>query len=277
MSTVIFRTPLRPTFLRLLSLAAMILTGSVIAPEAHAQWAVHDKANDTLNTTMGGTTDGNSVNDNLNAIRKKLMISDYTNGRPGDRVKDPASTIPTDTTRLIPTGDKRCDALPDPQQTNCNKIVEIQNAQYQYMLTMYANSKTRNDMLQAIIADRKSIKADDPNALGKIEENTNQLTALYNLIALDQAQMQSVNYAYEANLRFLREEQGRLARAANSGKTADKPSPFTIPLPGGGDLDIGKALPSIAAGAALKLALDGVQSDKPSGIQTLSISQSNGW
>lgn len=277
MSTVSFRTSRRPALFRLLSLAGLLLAGGLAAPAAHAQWAVHDKAVDTLNGTIGDKTDGNTVNANLNAIRKKLMIGDYKQDRPGTRVKDPTSTMPADTTQLIPPSDQRCSALAGPQQDNCKKIVEIQNAQYQYMLTMYANSNTRNDTLKAILADRKNIKPDDDNALGKIEENTNQLTALYNLIALDQAQMQSVNYAYEANLRFLREEQARLARAANSGKTADKPSPFDFQLPGGIDIDIGKAMPTIAAGAALKIALDGAQSDKPAGIRTLAITNSDGW
>lgn len=276
MSTAFIRNPRNP-LLRLFSLAALLLAGGLVAPSAHAQWAVHDDAVDTLNTTVGDKTDGNTVNANLNAIRKKLMIGDYTENRPGPRVKDPTSVLPADSTLLIPADDQRCAIVAGPQQVNCKKIVEIQNAQYQYMLTMYANSNTRNEMLKAIIADRKNIKPDDANALGKLEENTNQLTALYNLIALDQAQMQSVNYAYEANLRFLREEQARLARAANSGKTADKPSPFDFQLPGGIDIDIGKALPTIAAGAALKIALKDAQSPKPSGIRTLAITDSDGW
>ncbi len=264
--------------------AALLIAAGAFGSTAHAQeWQVRDDdartklgqiqshTND-MKTTLGSVDSGggNTINANLDAINKRLMIGPYTSGRPGDRVKDPTQALPADSTQLIQDPNTRCGSLPQPQQDNCQKIVQIQNAQYQYMLTMYANTKTRDDMLRQILQQRSNISSNDPNALGRLEDNTNQLTALYNLIALDQQQMQTVNYAYEANLKYLQEEQSRLARAANTGKPASQ-SGLGISLPGGGQIDLSGAVNAAVAGAALKLALKDAQSTAPAGMKTLHI------
>lgn len=285
---------------RLLGVATLVLGLALGAPAAHAQWQVNDAAANTtlekiqtntsntvteaqnikqqaeyMNQVLGKTTDGDgkTMNANLNAINQKLKIGEYKDTQPGPRVKDPEKNLPADSTKL--DDGKRCDAVAEPQQANCKLIVDLENAQYQYMLTMYKNTATRDAMLRELLKEREGIQPDDPSQFGKLEDNTNKLTALYNLIALDQQQMQTVNYAYEANLRYLRSQQTLAANAAATGKTPDQWG--SIQLPGIGNVNIGTALSGLATGVALKGALDGVQSDRPSGMQTLKIGESNGF
>lgn len=266
--------------------AASLLLLFAIAPAAHAQWEVNDAdANATLrqirgdtqsaNTALGTPQDGggHSMNNNLDAINRKLVIGTYDASQPGPRVKDPAQALPADST-VLDDGAK-CSQVASPQQETCQKIVQIENAQYQYMLTMYANSKVRDDMLRTLLKEREQISASDPNQYGRLENNTNKLTALYNLIALDQQQMQSVNYAYDANLRYLRAVQTLAANAASTGKSPS--SLGSITLPGIGGVDIGSALSGLITGAALKGALSIAATSKPAGMKTLSIGDSNGW
>ncbi|WP_089978931.1 hypothetical protein [Luteibacter sp. UNCMF331Sha3.1] len=281
--------------------ATALLFGLILAaPAAHAQWQVNDadaniKLNDIrtntsntvdeaknivqqnkdMNSVLGTTStgDGKTINANLDAINKKLVIGTYSDKQPGARVKNPEKVLPEDTTKL--DDGKRCDAVAEPQQANCKLIVDLENAQYQYMLTMYKNTETRDAMLRELLKEREAIKPEDANQFGKLEDNTNKLTALYNLIALDQQQMQTVNYAYEANLRYLRSQQTLAANAASTGKKVDEWG--SIKLPGIGDVNIGDAVSGLATGVALKGALDGVQSKKPEGMQTLKIGKSNGF
>lgn len=248
---------------RLALLAMAALFGGAMAPSAHAQWHVTDETTqgkiDTLQDNMGKTGDGGgkTLNGNLDAINKKLVIGTYKDSQPGKRVDDPKSALPDEGTKL--NDGSACSRLPTQQQTNCTKIVEIQNAQYQYMLTMYKNTKTRDDMLRELLKERQAISSDDPNQYGKMEDNTNKLTALYNLIALDQQQMQTVNYAYEANLKFLRDQQAQLSRAANTGRSTGS----GISLPGVGDVDLSGALGGLVAGSVLKTALKNGHTGSP--------------
>ena len=301
---------------RVALLAAAFMLGSVVAPSAHAQWHVVDDdanaklkdieshTNDTEKHTNDinkaiGTTDnggGQTVNANLDAINKRLLLGDYVKERPGDRVKDPEQALPkqTDANATL-VQESSCDGKPDLQKTNCVQIARIRNAQYKYMLTMYENTKTRDDTLRKILEDRGKIAKDDVNALGRLEENTNQLTALYNLIALDQQQMQTVNYAYDANIKYLEGMQAALSKGANSGKGAPGGSgtggsggtggagssgglgDIGIPLPGGGQINIGDLANTFVTGQALKLALKESGYSKPDGYKTLSIVKSSGW
>lgn len=271
---------------RLLGAASLLLLFAV-APAAHAQWEVNDAdANATLqqirkdtqsaNTALGTPQDGggHSMNNNLDAINRKLVIGTYDASQPGPRVADPNPALPAAGGTALDDG-TACKTVAQPQQETCNQIVTIQNAQYQYMLTMYANSKVRDDMLRTLLKERESISADDPNQYGRLENNTNKLTALYNLIALDQQQMQSVNYAYDANLRYLRATQTLGAVSAATGKK--KMDLGTLSIPGLGDIDVGSAIAGLATGAALKTALTAVQTSEPSGMQTLTIGKTDGW
>ncbi|NID13969.1 hypothetical protein [Luteibacter yeojuensis] len=290
-----YTSPLR----RFAGIATLLLALGFVAPAAHAQWAVNDaQANSTLeqiqsnthttadkttdidkqttdmNTVLGKTLgDGSTINGNINAINEKLKIGTYKDSQPGPRVGNPVKALPADSTVL--DDGTRCKAVAQPQQDVCKQIIDLENAQYRYMLTMYKNTETRDSMLRELLKEREAITDKDPNQFGKLEDNTNKLTALYNLIALDQQQMQTVNYAYEANLRFLRSQQTIAANAASTGKNPSKWD--SISLPGIGDVNIGSAISGLATGAALKASLEEVQTAKPNGMQTLGIGKSNGF
>ncbi|WP_266157213.1 hypothetical protein [Dyella silvatica] len=271
---------------RLLGAMTLAVMLSIAAPAAHAQWQVQDTdAENTLsnikgdtgkiNSVLGTTQDGNgTINTNLNNINNKLVIGAYNQNAPGPRVADPQQALPAATTVL--DDGAHCSLVATAQQANCQQIVAIENAQYQYMITMYTTSKTRDDMLRTLLTERQNIQAGDANQFGKLEDNTNKLTALYNLIALDRQQMQSVNYAYEANLRYLRSKQTQLADAAASGQSPPG-SGGSINIPGVGNVNIGSVLASMTTGVILSAALQGQQSTAAPGMQKLSIESTNGW
>lgn len=290
---------------RLAGSAVLLLALLAAAPAAHAQWQVNDaEANghlsnidtnskdtstntkntatntDNLNKVIGKSGDDyqqTTVNGRLDAINQKLYIGTYDEAKPGARVKDPDQALPKPGGTALNDG-SNCNTVAQPQQAVCKQIVAIENAQYQYMLTMYENTNTRDAMLRKLMDERKAITADDKNQFGKLEDNTNKLTALYNLIALDQQQMQTVNYAYEANIRYLRAKQTLSANAAASGKDPTQGGDSGgISIPGIGNVSIGQVIGALTTGAALKVALEGVQTDKPSGMKTLAIGDSNGF
>jgi hypothetical protein len=276
---------------RLLGAMTLAVLLSVAAPAAHAQWQVQDqKGEDSLkginddtgkiNSVLGTTQDGNgTINSNLNNINNKFVIGTTSDNQPGPRVKDPTQVLPDATTVLDDAA--HCGLVATAQQDTCKQIVAIENSQYQYMITMYTNSKTRDDMLRTLLNERKAITSSgkpDPNQFGKLEDNTNKLTALYNLIALDHQQMLSVNYAYEANLRYLRAKQTQMANAAASGNPPPGSGGGSINIPGIGNFDINSAISAMTTGAALKLALNGLATKPDSGMpmQTLGIENTNG-
>ncbi|UPG84673.1 hypothetical protein L2Y94_15260 [Luteibacter aegosomatis] len=286
----------RPIGRRLAALAMLALFGAAVVPSAHAQWQVNDantqgkiddlKQNMNDNVGVKADGDGKTLNGNLDAINKKFVIGTYNAKQPGDRVDPPKSALPADDKNATgPVSDAYCSDVPEPQQANCKKIVEIENAQYLYMVTMYNNTTKRYQTLKELLDERSNINTDDPNQFGKLQDNTNKLTALYNLLAIDQQQMQSVNYAYDANLNFLREQQAQLAKAANTGQAPKSSGSggdgggilggLGISLPGGSDLNIGAAVTALTTGAVLKTTLDQKKSEAPAGMQHLSIT--NSW
>lgn len=281
---------------RLVMLAMATLLCGAMVPSAHAQWHVtdetthtkQDELKDYMSQNIGNKGDSGTttVNGNLDSINKKFVIGTYNAKQPGDRVDPPKSALPADDKNATgPVSDAYCSDVPEPQQANCKKIVEIENAQYQYMVTMYNNTTKRYQTLKDLLDERSNINSDDPNQFGKLQDNTNKLTALYNLLAIDQQQMQSVNYAYDANLNFLREQQAQLAKAANTGQAPKSSGSggdgggilggLGISLPGGSDLNIGAAVTALTTGAVLKTTLEDKKSQAPQGMQHLSIT--NGW
>jgi hypothetical protein len=255
--------------IRVLALTAFAVIATLGAPSAQAQWKVYDKdANDVLGKQKGGTT----INSNLYDIKTKMDIGAASSAEnwPGKRVDNPDSTFPksTDATAIKLNDGTACKSVAESQQDTCNKIVEIENAQYKFMVTMYETSQTRDDTLREILKERTNLKSDD---FGKLEDNTNKLNALNALIQLDRQQMVSVNYAYEANLRFLRAKQATLAGSAQKG--GNKGDWGNITIPGVGDVDAGNLVNDVIGGAVLKATLDGLQTTKPGGMQTLKVTE----
>lgn len=305
----LFRDRLTANFRRIASGVALIAALLVVAPSAHAQWAVNDaEANGQLGTiqtntsntadntkdtadntsetvtqtkdmnkvlgTIGDNYQSTTINGHLEAINSKLAIGTYDNKKPGSRVKDPDKALPKSGGTALNDGTS-CKTVAQPQQSTCQEIVALENAQYQYMLLMYETTATRDATLRDLLTEREGIQANDANQFGKLEDNTNKLTALYNLIALDHQQMEAVNYAYDANIRFLRSKQTLAANAASTGKDPTKGDGISIP--GIGDVNLGSVISGLSTGAALALALDGVATSTPSGMKTLKIGESNGF
>lgn len=295
-----------PALRRIFGGAALVLGLLIAAPSAHAQWAVNDAeanqhldqiethTNDTatntkdtvtqttnVNKVLGTTSDtytSTTVNGRLDSINKKFLIGTYDDQKPGVRVANPTQALPSSGGPPLDDGSS-CNTVAQPQQATCKQIVDLENAQYKYMLLMYENTATRDTTLRDLLTERKNITDGDQGDIsqfGKLEDNTNKLTALYNLIALDHQQMEAVNYAYEANIRYLRAKQTLAANSASSGKDPTK-TPGGIDIPGIGNVQIGQVISGFVTGAALTVALDGVATATPDGMKTLKIGQSNGF
>lgn len=253
---------------RVLAFTAFAGAIALGAPAAHAQWQVVDK---DANTVLGKKSGGNTINGNLSDINGRLDITKLSkdNKWVGERVKDPVSALPKSDSDAANLDDsKGCESIAEAQQETCKKIVEIENAQYKFMVTMYETTKTRDDMLRTILDERIGLNTKD---FGKMEENTNKLTALYALIQLDRQQMESVNYAYEANLRFLRAKQTRATNTAQKG--GKEGSLGGINVPGLGEVDAGKIIQDVIGGAVLVGALETLKTDRPDGMQKLKVTE----
>lgn len=259
-----------PTFrpnARTLAVAALVVA-ALGAPAAHAQWQVVDK---DANKVLGTKTKTGTINSNLSDINSKFDITKLNkdNKWVGERVKDPTPNFPksTDTTATLDDG-AHCKNIAKSQQKTCQDIVDIENAQYKFMVSMYETSQTRDKTLRDILDERIKLDTKD---IGKLEDNTNKLTALHALIQLDRQQMESVNYAYDANLRFLRAKQTSLASSAQKGESESKWG--NISIPGVGDVDAGNLLQDVIGGAVLVGALETLKTPKPDGMQTLHVTE----
>lgn len=252
---------------------------------AHAQVLVRDNdANQTLssiNKTLGNIkTDTGNIQSNTKQTADNTKQTDTdlnsnmsvgSSSSPGDRVADP-NQYPFAASTTLQQDLQQCGKLAPAQQSICQEIANTEDAQYQYMVTMYTTTKTRDQRLRAILQERNNIGGSD---LGKLESNTNELVALYALMALDRQQMESANYAYATRLRYLRNQLTELANAAATGTPVN--SGPSISLPGVGDIPVGSIVGALTTGVALKAALVGVQSPTPPGMQTLGSEKSNGW
>jgi hypothetical protein len=254
---------------RLMLVALAVPLALALSAPAHAQWKVFDKdANETLGSNKNGT-----ISKNVYDLNNKLKVIG-NESKPGDRIADPTPALPKPDEQTATLDDgKQCETVAKEQVDTCKKIVDIENAQYKFMLSVYKTSNDRNEVLKTLLTERNGLKADD---YGKIADNTNKLTALYNLIALDRQQMESVNYAYEANLRYLRASQARAAGSAQTGTGKSDGGWGGITLPGGGEVNLGSVISGLTTGVVLKGALDAQQSSA-AGMKTLSISKDNSW
>lgn len=249
-----------------LALLALGLSYVFLVSPAQAQWQVTDK--DVTSNTKDTATNTKNIDKDLN---KNLAIDKYKYAPPGDRVEDPKQ-YPLNHSSTTEQDKQQCSQLAEAQQAGCIEIVETEDAQSQYMKVMYETTAKRNERLSAILEERKGISGSN---LGALEDNTNKLVALYTLMAIDRQQMESVNFAYETRLRYLRNQQTQLANAAATGKPPGAGGGLNIPM--GGSLDIGSLMKGLTTGVALKTALSVVQSPTPSGMRTLKSVDSNGF
>lgn len=236
----------------------LVFTLAVVNP-AHAQWQVVDsKLIQQSNDQWEKENDQRKqTNDSLEKLYDQQLIgAPRTAGSPGERVGDPEQALAEQT---LEKGLENCKRWSKMQKPYCEELVKTENAQYRYAVAMYRTSEQRNERLRQIERERQSLRESD---IGKLQDNSNKLAALRTLIAIDQQQMQSVNSAYETRLRYLRQEQARLALEATSGRSST----------GDGFLDgqVGQWVDGIVSGALVLGALDAVKSDKPTGMRRLS-------
>lgn len=258
-----------------------LLTALLVATGIYGTCADAQQAVAVRDRTVGTNTENTATNtkktakntgdtaDNTKQIQKDmeadLRLGTYSS--PGKRVKDPIQ-FPLAQSTTLQADIAECKALPPEQLAGCEEIAKTEDAQSQYMKTMYENTATRDQRLRDILTERDNID-DSSSHLGQLEDNTNKLVALYDLMSLDRQQMESTNYAYETRLRYLRANQTKLANAAATGKKPGSPSILGV--------DLGQIATAVATGVALKTALDVVQKSKPEGMRTLSIEKSNGY
>jgi len=283
------RTARHALLLAMLCLAAPI---ALHAQDTGGGWQVTDSAtHDKLDALYNKNNDGvQDIDTHTRNIDSNLKIGSYVS--PGTRLADPTSTgtaLPSTSSTQSPfasatldDGLDQCDNVAQGQQSNCKEIVQTQNAQYMYMTAAYANTVTRNTALQNLLTERQNIQSSscsngssgsssNNTCIGLLEDNTNKLTALYNLMALDRQQLESANYAYDVRLRYLRDYQARLANAAATGG----PTPSSgsgsdaFPIPPA----VGSLISNAVAGAVMAVAL-GTSSQN---THALGIEKSNGF
>ncbi|BDU23246.1 hypothetical protein DYGSA30_47030 [Dyella sp. GSA-30] len=256
------RTPEPCVFTRrILSFATVLL--AALATPAHAQWKVVDNdANRTLKDIHQDLS--NTIHKDLSTTLHQDLQKIHTLGgykQLGDRAVDPDQQL---TEQMLQKDIEQCNNITKGQQPICEEIVKTRNAQMNYMVTMYKlAAQTRNDQLKQIQDERSRLQSSD---YGKLEDNTNKLIALQTQLQIDQQQTQTVMYAYETRLKYLRELQ---TNSTHGMLTGSDPSPSS-------PLDMIKQIGAgLVTGVALKSALEAEKTSKPSGMKTLS--STNGW
>jgi protein-arginine kinase activator protein McsA len=245
---------------RLGRLGAFALVLGLAAPLAHADWYVVDKdANSKLDELKNKLDDANTKLGQIQNIGSYKEL--------GKIVPDPDQPLVKQTLQQDVT---QCQSRPSSQQALCEEIIKTRNAQMAYMVTMFEYAKTRDQQLRDIETERQNIASTD---VGKLEDNTNKLLALNTQLAIDQQQLQSVMYAYETRLKYLRDQQTKLAEAAQTGNPPDK----TTGLFGGLDPNVAQALTALTTGVVLKGALIAVKTPTPSDMRRLHVGDSNGY
>lgn len=226
---------------------------SLVASIAHAQWHVVDEQ---ANRQLQG------IDETLNKIYAQQGIGSYR------QLKEvaPDPSLPLENP-LLTQGMDRCQSLPSSQQTNCQNLVQTRNAQMAYMYQMYQYVLTRNQQLKEIEQERASLPS-QPDSIGLLQNDTNQLIALNTQLAIDRQQMETVMNAYQTRIDYLKEQQTQVANAAITGSSSGQG------LIGG---TLGDVVNGTISAAILKTALEEAKSSEPSGMQRLSIEQSNGW
>ena len=221
----------RPAMLRAGLLSVCVL-GLLAAGTAQAEWKVAD----------------GKARQHLNDLNKKLEI-DTGDRKSGDPVEDAKQKIEAHGITLD-TNIGRCAGARAEQKAVCEEIVRTENAQYLYMVAMHDITKKRQDRLKALEDENFGT-----NDFGEMQANTNRITALQTRIAIDRAQMESANLAYENRLRYLRAQQVQSTEETMTGKKKNASGGFWDQIASLG--------PSLYAGVAMKVALNSVKSSVP--------------
>ncbi|ETC82612.1 type IV secretion system protein VirB5 [Xanthomonas hortorum pv. carotae str. M081] len=240
-----------------------VFTGLVLlcmAGAASAQWEVVDK---DLNKKV------EEVQDSLKLGKKP---KDKDSGTEVDKPKEEIKVVPDDYGISDCSSTTAGTPVATQQKEGCELIQRTRNSQYNYMVAMYDITTKRLERLRKIEQERTEIK---DNELGKLEDNTNKLIALKTLMDIDRQQMESAMFAYQTRLGFLTKQQDAQAWAAMRGKKAPSGDPSSQGGVGSFFESLGNTLgdfgKSVVAGAAMKVALDSVRSDRPRDMKPLEL------
>lgn len=228
-----------------MGLAVIML--SALSMYAYAEWAVSDKTTQERiadsNKILGNKRDG-TVSRSLQYLRE-VDKGDFSKTESSQkRYEDPSlkwekkdydkpSSVDVDV-------DKRCRRgkvpdmpdIPGVPKINvsvggknlfdesyqlCKEIVETEKAQFKYNLIMSELAGKRYERYWSIANERNKLKEDDA---GKLQSNSNKMTALLTLIGIDAAQQKSYNDVYEARIAYLTASRDALAMRVATGGTA---------------------------------------------------------
>ena len=218
--------------------AVLVLT---LAGAATAEWKVGDE---------NSLSELKTANSKLSEMYTQQSLG--TSKKSGEAVADPEQKIAKGDITLA-SGTERCSKANENQRATCEEIVRVENSQYLYMVKMFEITAKRKERLEELETERSGLNA--ATDYGKMQDNTNQLTALYTRMSLDRAQMESATFAYETRLRYLRQFQAEETKARMSGPKAGQGIPFF-----GDPASMGTQL---ITGAALKGGLELVKSPEP--------------
>lgn len=246
----------RPTLTRTRrSLRVAALAVSCIAiGGAQAAWEVNDRNSQEILREISGRVGDGNANRKLGEIYDAHQVG--SSKKSGDLEPEPSGTEKLDKAQIAPatanvTVDDRCPAagsgLKGKQREICEKIIETEKARFAFSLRMYELTNKRKERLEELEQDRSNLGA---NEYGKLQSNSNQLLALISLIQLDRQQHAAYMAAYDARIHYLNAAQDTLTRQALEGSR--KPGAAAI----GG---------AVGGAAALKIALDNLQTDRRQG------------
>lgn len=250
---------------RLLAIACVLCAS---APStALAQWWVQDDEQIKENKTNTETIDKK-----LDKIRKDNEIGPKSSGeKPSgeevEKLSDEMKPKKIDANYGVAACATSTKGTPvqDKQKQSCELIQKTRNAQYNYMVAMYEITTKRLERLRALEKERSEIET---TQIGKLEDNTNKLIALKTLMDIDRQQMESAMFAYEVRLKYLMTQQSAETKSAMTGKEVQPDGGGFLGSLTGTIKDMAQAA---VAGVVMKGALEGVKSDKPQGMSTLSL------
>jgi hypothetical protein len=233
------------------ALIGSALVGLLVLGSAQAEWRVSDqKARESLRSIDKRIGDGN-VNENLTNIYSQHQIDKYKESEHIRKADEPDEILDKDRPSIqVDIGiEERC---PSPSPKNgviglqqhllCQELVKTELAKYKYSLKMYEITKKRNSRLEEIEQERQGIME---SQLGRLQDNSNKLLALLSRMEIDRQQQKTYMDAYEARLRYL-----TAARDTLTQQTME------------GDRSVTSAVISLAAGAAMAAALNGLETER---------------
>lgn len=119
----------------------------------------------------------------------------------------------------LPAAPKRIAEISKRQYHNCVAIVQTENTRYNITVRILNSLAKRDAEMDQIREDAKNVKADEPGALQRVDNNIAQFEAR---LAADIQNAKTLLDAYDASLQALHSEQVWLGQAAFSNQAGGK-------------------------------------------------------